>query len=84
MTFTIGQTVTALYKTGKYMEAKEWIGKAIENGAENNAVILEHYGDVFFKLGEPAKAYEYWEKAKKAGKGSDLLDKKINDKKLYE
>jgi len=73
-----------LYKSGRYSEAKEWIGKAIGSGAENNAVILEHYGDVLFKLGENAKAYEYWDKAKKAGKGSDLLDKKINDKKLYE
>jgi len=27
---------------------------------------------------------EYWQKAKKAGKGSDLLEKKIIDKKLYE
>jgi len=73
-----------LYKMAKYKEAKEYIGRAIDNGAINNTVILEHYGDVLFKLGESAKALEYWEKAKKAGKGSDFLDKKIIDKKLYE
>lgn len=73
-----------LYKMGKYAEAKEWIGKAIEKGAVNNAVILEHYGDVLYKLGETGQAVVYWEKAKQAGKGSALLDKKITDKKLYE
>lgn len=73
-----------LYKQGKYAEAKAWLEKAIESGGSKNAVILEHYGDVLFKLGEKEKAYLQWQTAKEKGKGSDLLDKKVADKVLYE
>ncbi len=73
-----------LYKMGYYDEAKTWIEKAIMNGAENNPVILEHLGDIYWKLNEKETAIEYWIRAKEAGKGSDLLDKKIEDKKLHE
>jgi tetratricopeptide (TPR) repeat protein len=73
-----------LYATGKYNEAKDWIEKAILNGGEKNAVILEHYGDILFKLNEKNKALEYWIKAKEAGKGSDFLEKKIAEKTLFE
>jgi len=74
----------ALYQDGKYNEAKIQIDKAIENGGDKNAVILEHCGDILYKAGETGKALEYWQKAKNAGKGSAFLDKKISDKKLYE
>jgi tetratricopeptide (TPR) repeat protein len=73
-----------LYKQGKYVAAKEWLEKAIENGGNGNAVILEHLGDVNAKLGNIEKALELWNKAKVAGETSELIDKKIADKKLYE
>lgn len=73
-----------LYKMGYYEEAKEWIEKAVGNGSENNPVILEHLGDVYWQLGDHDKANELWERALKAGKGSDLLEKKVKDKTLYE
>ena len=73
-----------LYREAKYEEAKKWIEMAITNGAIHNPVILEHFGDVMYKLGNTDQAYEYWNKALKEGKGSPLLEKKINDKKLYE
>lgn len=73
-----------LYKQGKFIAAKEWLEKAILNGGDKNAVILEHLGDVHAKLNNIDKAVEYWNKAKLAGEGSEFLDKKIQDKKLYE
>jgi tetratricopeptide (TPR) repeat protein len=73
-----------LYKMNKIDEAETVILKAIANGAEKNAVILEHYGDILYKKGEPDKAVKAWEKALSAGKGSDLLEKKINEKRLIE
>ncbi len=73
-----------LYKLGYYEEAKTWIEKAMENGAENSPVILEHYGDVLWKLGDTEEAVHWWIKAKEAGKGSDFLDQKVEEKKLYE
>jgi len=73
-----------LYKMGNYTEAKIWIGKSIANEDEASGVLLEHYGDVMWQLGDTEKAYEYWLKAKEKGEGSDLLDQKIEEKKLIE
>src|ERR1035437_1587241 len=73
-----------LYKEGKYTDAKVWIQKALDYGGIKNPVILEHMGDILFKLNDTAGAIKFWQDAKAAGKGSEFLDKKIADKKLYE
>ena len=73
-----------MFKTKKYEEAKIWIEKALKNGGDKSGAILEHYGDILFKLNNTEKAMEAWLKAKATGKASDLIEKKINDKKLYE
>ncbi|MBL4669131.1 MAG: tetratricopeptide repeat protein [Flavobacteriales bacterium] len=75
-----------LYKQGKFVQAKEWLEKALENGGASNAVILEHLGDTHAKLQNITKALEFWKKAKKMNDGAStkFLDKKIADKKLYE
>lgn len=73
-----------LYKQGKYSEALSWLDKARQSGGEDSGTILEHYGDILFKMGRVNDAVEYWQKAKKTGDHTDLLDKKLNEKKLYE
>ena len=73
-----------LYKMKDYKKAKEWIGKAIENGGAESATILEHYGDILFQLGDVDSALEYWSKALEKGGKSEFLEKKIADRKLYE
>jgi tetratricopeptide (TPR) repeat protein len=72
------------YKLARYEEAKNWVLKAIENGGASNDVILEHYGDILYKLGDKENAYQYWQKAKTLGEGSEFLQKKLLDRKLYE
>lgn len=72
-----------LFKLGRFEESKEWIGKAILD-PEASAVVLEHYGDVLSKLGDDKEALKYWEKALKAGKGSENLERKVKDKTYYE
>lgn len=72
------------YRLGNYAEAKLWIGKAMGDKDGPSADVLEHYGDVLFKLGDKTQAVEYWIKAKAKGEGSPFLDKKITDRKLYE
>jgi Tfp pilus assembly protein PilF len=72
-----------LFMQGKYKEAGEWILKALNNKEEPSAEVMEHYGDVLYKLGDATQALQYWQKAKQKGKGSDLLEKKIADKKYY-
>ncbi len=71
-----------LFKQGKYKKAKEYVERAIEG--EGDADVLEHLGDIHFKLNDTAKALEYWQRAKKVGGNSGKLDKKIQDGKLYE
>ena len=73
-----------LYKQARFNEAKKWLEKAMINGGDKSAVILEHYGDVLYKLGDIETAINYWQKAQKAGKGSDFLEQKIIEKKLIE
>ncbi|QQS30463.1 MAG: tetratricopeptide repeat protein [Sphingobacteriales bacterium] len=73
-----------LYKQKKYAEALTWIEKALVNSGTPNATLLEHYGDILYQLNEINKAVEQWKLSKDAGGNSGFLDKKINDRKLYE
>jgi tetratricopeptide (TPR) repeat protein len=73
-----------LYKLGKYQDALNWIKKAYSNSEQPSGVVLEHYGDILYKLGQDQEALNYWNLAKEQSDYSDLLDKKIKDKKLYE
>ena len=73
-----------LYMSGKYQDAKEWESKAMTNGGGNDVTILEHYGDILFKIGDKDSAVDYWIKAKARGANSDLLERKIKDKNLYQ
>lgn len=72
-----------LYKQGEYKQAKKYLEKSIEQGTSSGEVI-EHYGDVLFKLGEVDEAVKQWMKAKGMDDTSDHIDKKIADRKLYE
>ena len=72
-----------LYKLNRFEDAKTWIGKAMKNGGEDDAEILEHYGDILFKLNDISGAVNYWQKALDNGSKSDMLQKKITDRKLY-
>lgn len=73
-----------LYKQKKYKDAKIWLEKSLSSGGEANTTILEHYGDVLYQLNDTDKAVEQWQKAKELGSDSKTIDKKIQDKKLYE
>ena len=73
-----------LYKLNKFDEALEWIKKAYNNGGESSGVVVEHYGDILYKLNRKEEALEFWKQALTKDDYSDLLNKKINDKKLYE
>jgi tetratricopeptide (TPR) repeat protein len=71
-----------LYQIKDYASAKKYIEKALEK--TDDVTIIEHYGDVLYQLGEKEKAISAWEKAKKGDGYSELLDKKIEGKRLYE
>lgn len=72
------------YKMGAYEDALYWIKKAVKLDDGASGTILEHYGDILYKLNEQSKALEYWKKAKATGESSELIDRKIEEGKLYE
>ncbi len=72
-----------LYQNDKIEEAKKYIEIAIVHD-EVSSTIFEHYGDILFKLGEIDAAVIQWEKAKELNDTTDLIDKKIADRILYE
>lgn len=79
-----------LFQQGNYQEALSWIEKAIANSPETEAssALLDHYGDILFKLGEIEKAVAQWKAAKVAaentGENVELLSKKIDAKKYLD
>ena len=73
-----------MYRMSNFEEAKIYMEKALEAGGNERPVILEHYGDVLFQLGDLNGAVEYWNKARDKGLVSDNIDRKIADKKMYE
>lgn len=72
-----------LFKQQKYDLAKTWIEKALQNNSNKNGVYLERYGDILFLKGEKDAALIQWQKAKETGNGSEVLIKKINEKKYF-
>jgi len=64
------------YQMGSYDSAKSYIGEALKIGGEK-AVILDHYGDVLFKLGAKEDALAHWKKAFELDKTISGLKSKI-------
>lgn len=70
------------YQQGEYADALIWIDKAIANGGDRSGTIVEHRGDILFRLGRTDEAIAAWKKAKALGDYSDALDNKIHTGKL--
>jgi len=73
-----------LYQQKKYKEALGWEEKALNNGGKSSGVVVEHYGDMLYRLGKKKEALTQWKKAKKLKDHSDLLDKKLKNGKIVE
>lgn len=71
-----------LYQIKDYENARKFMEKALLKTSD--ATIVEHYGDVLFQLGNKQEALAQWKKAREGEGYSELLNKKISDKKLYE
>jgi tetratricopeptide (TPR) repeat protein len=73
-----------LYESGKYKEARIWIEKALSNGGNASGVVIEHYGDILFQIGDKEAALAEWKKALKLGDHSENLQRKISEGRLIE
>jgi tetratricopeptide (TPR) repeat protein len=72
-----------LFTREKFKEARKVIERAISTG-NANATHFEHYGDILFKLGDVNAAVEQWQKARGLNANSEILNKKIANRKMYE
>jgi len=73
-----------LYKQGKYTDAKKYIEEALKVNPNADGTLYDHLGDIHYKLKEVEKAVENWKLAKEKGTDNTFIDKKIQEKKLYE
>jgi len=71
-----------LFQKEEYDAALSYLEKAAQN--QSSATIVEHYADALYKTGQKEKALEQWKRAKSLGGASELIDKKIAEKKYYD
>ena len=70
------------FQQKKYSQALEWIELSVKLAP--TTTVLEHYGDVLFQLNRIEEAVIFWNKSKDKGNKSEILMRKIKDKKWYE
>ena len=73
-----------LFMRKDYSLAKFYMETAMKNGGEKSGVIIEHYGDILFMLGETTKAVEQWKKALENGDFSEFLTEKIKQQRYID
>lgn len=52
-----------LFRMGRYGEAKFYVKAALDHGADKDATVWEHYGDILYREGDRDKAADSWKKA---------------------
>jgi Tfp pilus assembly protein PilF len=66
-----------LFKKERFKEAKFIIERAIDNLEEPSGVVIEHYGDILYKIGDTEGAMEQWKRVLKLDDHSEFLKSKI-------
>ncbi|NOQ26008.1 MAG: tetratricopeptide repeat protein [Bacteroidales bacterium] len=72
-----------LFKLEKYQDALYYIKKAFEHGGAQSEVIVEHYGDIQFMVGNKETALELWKLSNEMGNKNKYLIKKIETKSIF-
>ncbi len=73
-----------LFMKERYLEAKYIIERAIDNGGDVNDVIVEHYGDILYKIGDVEGALVQWKKTLEINPTNKNVPAKIEQKKYIE
>jgi tetratricopeptide (TPR) repeat protein len=73
-----------LFQLKDYEGAKKYMELALENDESPSGVMWEHYGDILYHLGNRNDAISYWKKAEGGEETSEILIKKIKDRKYYD
>jgi pentatricopeptide repeat protein len=67
------------FKLGEYDKAYYYIKKAIDIDGEDNAVLLEHLGDVLFMQSKKEEALDFWKKALELDSSNEKLINKVSN-----
>jgi len=73
-----------LYQLDRYAEAATTLEEALKFEKDPSGVLMEHYGDILFRLGKVDDAVSWWKKAKESPEGSEHLVQKINDRRVHD
>ena len=73
-----------LFMRKDFTLARFYMETAIKNGGDKNGVIVEHYGDILFMLGEKDQALEQWKKAEKIGETTKFISEKIKQQRYLD
>lgn len=65
------------YIMGNYIVAMEYVLRASEF-EDASAEVFEHLGDIYYKLGKPKKALEFWQKSIQIEPNNEAIHKKLN------
>jgi tetratricopeptide (TPR) repeat protein len=52
-----------LYKRGKFEEARRWLDEAVQAVSRPDPVVLDHLGDVLYRLRQPQEAAQVWQRS---------------------
>jgi tetratricopeptide (TPR) repeat protein len=67
------------FQNGDFENAKATINQALSIGKEPSASILEHKGDILFKLGDKNQAVLFWKQALEKNPQNKNLERKIKE-----
>ena len=67
---------------GNAVQARTYMERAMDKGAGDNYLSLELYGDILFLNDEVDEAVEYWNLSQEAGNESEVLKRKIAERKI--
>lgn len=73
-----------LFQLRDYENAKVYMEKALKYESSPSGIMLEHYGDILYHLGNRNEAISFWKKAEGGEETTDLLFKKIKDQRYYD
>ncbi|MFY9152218.1 MAG: tetratricopeptide repeat protein [Prolixibacteraceae bacterium] len=73
-----------LFMRKDYTLAKFYMESAMKNGGDKNGVIVEHFGDILFMLGQKDDALVNWKKALELGDGGEFLSEKIKQERYID
>ena len=73
-----------LFMRKDYTLAKFYMESAMKNGGDKNGVIVEHFGDILFMLGNKQEALDNWKKALELGDGTEFLSEKVKQERYID